>query len=318
MRTDKASRACDGGMSSRGTDPTARRLDLVVVGHANLDRFLTVSSLPGRDRTVPVTGDQTRLGGTAVNVARAAAASGVRTGLVTRVGGDFPEAFLHQLDGEGIDLAGVERVPPSVSSTCFIVEDGRGEQMTLIDQGPMADASAAPVPAGLLGEATWVHLTTADPAFVLKVRDAAHRAGCRVAVDPAQEIHYRWTATRLRRLLDGAEVLFGNRSEIARAVALTRSGGPAGLTDLVPLVVMTDGARGARAFTRTGVVRVGGLRLRRLRQVTGAGDAFRGGFYGGWFRGERLPACLRRGVVSATRWMARGGADSRARRRSLR
>ncbi len=294
-------------MAPSPPDPAARRLDLVVVGHANLDRFLRVPALPAPDRTVPVTSDETRLGGTAVNIARSAASWGVATGLVSRVGEDFPPAFLRQLADEGIDVSGVEKVPRVVSSTCFIVEDGRGAQMTLIDQGPMADAAAAPVPRAQFASAGWVHLTTADPAYTLRLRDAARRAGLRIAVDPAQEIHYRWDARRFGRLVEGAEILFGNRSEIARAVELAGVGSAAALTDLVPLVVMTDGVRGARAYTRTGEVRTASRPLRRFRQVTGAGDAFRGGFYAGWFAGEPLPGCLTAGARSAARWMADGG-----------
>ncbi len=302
-------------MVVRPSDSAARRPDLIVVGHANLDRFLRVAALPAPDRTVPVTADETRLGGTAVNLARSAAGWGVSTALVTRVGEDFPSAFLRQLADEGVDLSGVERVAGVPSSTCFIVEDGRGSQMTLIDQGPMADASAAALPRDLLASAGWVHLTTAEPDYALRIKRVARASGARITVDPAQEIHYRWDAARFRRLVDGAEILFGNRSEIVRAVELTGVRSPSALTDLVPLVVMTEGARGARAYTRTGEVRTAGRPLRRFRQVTGAGDAFRGGFYAGWFAGQPLAACLTAGARSASRWMATGGPRPRGRGR---
>lgn len=299
-------------------DPSVRPLDLVVAGHANLDRFLRVPHLPRPDRTVPVTSDTTCLGGTAVNLARSAAGRGVRTGLVTRVGPDFPEAFRRQLEAEGIDLRGVESVGEGTSSTCFIVEDGRGGQMTLIDQGPMADGSGAVIPEAVLASASWVHLATGAPAYLHRLRVAARRAGARVAVDPAQEIHYRWDGAGLRRLLDGAEILFGNRSEIERAADLLGASTPASLTETVPLVVMTEGARGARAFTRRGVVRARAVPVRRMRQVTGAGDAFRGGFYAAWIAGQPLGACLAWGARVAARWMADGGppAVTSRRRRS--
>ncbi|MCI4320877.1 MAG: PfkB family carbohydrate kinase, partial [Thermoplasmata archaeon] len=67
--------------------------DLLVAGHTIIDRYWDVASLPQRDRTVPVEGVRVRLGGTAANIARAAAGRGLRTALVGRVGDDFPEEF---------------------------------------------------------------------------------------------------------------------------------------------------------------------------------------------------------------------------------
>ncbi|MCI4324808.1 MAG: PfkB family carbohydrate kinase [Thermoplasmata archaeon] len=277
--------------------------DLLVVGHTVIDRYWHVPSLPVRDRTVPV--DQVRvvLGGTAANIARAAAARGIRTGLVSRVGDEFPKEFRSELARAGIDLRGLETVRGSASPTCLIVEDGRGGQMTLIDQGPMGDESSAVLPVRLLPSYPWVHLTTGDPAFQLRVLRAARAVGARVAADPAQEIHYRWKSGPLRQFLTGSEIFFGNESETAAAVRLTRSGRVGNLTRLVPLVVVTRGRRGARAYSRSGTTDVPGRLPRPLRQVTGAGDSFRGGFYGAWLRGAPLADALSDGVAAATAWI---------------
>ena len=241
-------------------------LDLWVVGHTNLDQFLRVRQLPQPDRTVPITGRETRLGGTAANIALASAAWGVRTGLISRVGPDFPPELRQRLSGAGIDLRGLDTVPATPSSACFIAEDGRGGQMTLIDQGPMGDAVPYRVPERLLADAPWVHLTTGSPRFLLALKASALRAGARVAVDPAQEIHYRWNRRDLIGLLSGAEILFGNHHEIDRVRSLVGARRVDELLERVPLVVRTDGADGATAFRRTGVVRVAADRPRRLRQ----------------------------------------------------
>jgi nucleoside kinase len=274
-----------------------------VVGHTVIDRFWHVPSLPQRDRTVPVASIRVALGGTAANIARACAARRIRTGLVSRIGDDFPKEFLRELVRAGIDLSGLETVRNDRSPTCLIVEDGRGGQMTLIDQGPMGDESHARLPSGLIARYPWVHLTTGDPDYQLRFLAAARSAGARVAADPAQEIHYRWKSEPLRRLLLGSEILFGNEAEVTAAVRLTRVGRVDRLTRLVPLVVMTRGRRGVRAYSRSGSVAVPGRAPRRLRQVTGAGDSFRGGFYAAWLRGAPVKEALADGVEAATRWI---------------
>jgi nucleoside kinase len=285
---------------------TPRRLDLLVAGHVNLDHFLHADQLPTLERTVPLTGRETALGGTAGTIARAAARAGVRVGLISRVGPDLPREYSQRLEHEGIDLTGVEVVKGALTPACYIFEDGRGHQMTAIDQGPMGDPRGATIPTELLRSASWLHLTTGMPQYQLRLKSAARRLGLRVAVDPAQELHYLWKCAPLEELLSGAEILFGNVAEFARIRALLGVRSDEALLDRVPLLVRTEGARGACAISRTGTVRVASVRVRGKAKVTGAGDAFRGGFYGAFFRGSELPAALEAGCRAAADWMRRG------------
>jgi sugar/nucleoside kinase (ribokinase family) len=279
------------------------RLDLLVSGHTNVDRFLSVRTLPDPDRTVPVLDVRVELGGTAANLALAASHWGVRTGIVSRVGPDFPEAFARALREVGIDLRGLERVRGERTPTAYIVTSRRESQLTLIDQGAMANASNARLRTRLLASARWVHLTTGDPDHQLRIQAECRRLGRPVAVDPAQEIHYRWDRRRLRALLSGAEILFGNTHEIRRAIALLGVSGISGLLETVPLVVETRGTEGAAAHSRVGSVRRPAERPSRIQGLTGAGDAFRGGFYAGWLSGQPLDRSLVAALRSARCWI---------------
>jgi sugar/nucleoside kinase (ribokinase family) len=187
--------------------------------------------------------------------------------------------------------------------TCYTVEDQRGGQRTMIDQGPMADDGGPYTQGPSPADCAWVHLTTGPPSAHLELAARARAAGARVAIDPAQEIHYRWNAPKFRRLLATAEVLFGNRSEIARAEELAGVRSPAALLERVPLIVRTEGAQGATAFSRAGALHVAARAARRRRTIVGAGDAFRGGFYAGWFAGRPLEECLGAGARAATGWV---------------
>ncbi len=284
-----------------------RDRELLVSGHVNVDRFLELPEFPAPDRTVPVRRQRVVLGGTAGNIARAAARLGVRTGLLARVGEGFPPEFRRTLAREGIDLRGLIDVPGQWTPTAFILEDSRHRQRTLIEQGAMGDGVAGRAAARpWLREYAWLHLTTGPPDLQLSLLEAARRHRIRVAADPAQEVHYRWDAARLRRLVAGSEVLFGNRSEIARIVRRLRVERPEDLLADVPLVVRTEGGGGVTAFSRAGTVHVPSRRARRIVTVVGAGDGFRGGFYAAWFRGEPLDRCLRAGTEAAARTLEHG------------
>jgi sugar/nucleoside kinase (ribokinase family) len=286
-------------------DPLRNRpRDLLVAGHINVDEFLRVDEFPAADRTVPVVAHRAELGGTATTIALTASRYGVATGLVARLGPGFPPEFLARLRAGQVDLRGIETITGRTTPTCYIMEDRGGGQRTLIDQGAMSDAPPHRFRVGAwISEYAWVHLTTGPPVALLELQARAHRAGLHVAADPGQETHYRWAAGRLRRLVRGAEIFWGNRSEIERACGLLQVAGPSGLLALVPMVVRTEGVRGATAFTPVGAVHVGARRPRRVRSVVGAGDAFRGGFYAAWFSGQRLRECLTAGTRAAARWM---------------
>jgi sugar/nucleoside kinase (ribokinase family) len=257
--------------------------------------------------------EETLLGGTAANIARAAARLGVRTRLVSDVGTDFPDSFENQLVADGVDVAGLRRVPGAVTPTAHILEGPGGEQMTLFRPGAMDSGESLPEVDPLLEGISWVHLTTGSPTFQLRIKEAARRRGLRVAVDPAQEVHYRWDRPKMRQLLQGAEILFGNDHEIARVVELVGETSVRALLTRVSLIVVTQGRRGARAYSRTGTARASAVSIRHPNRITGAGDAFRGGFYSAWFGGESLTECLSEGNRSAAEWI-RGAGPPRSQR----
>jgi sugar/nucleoside kinase (ribokinase family) len=280
----------------------------LVSGHINVDRFLRVQRFPARDRTVPILGERTLLGGTAATIARVAARYGVTTGLVSRLGDGFPPTFWKALRTAQIDLSAVETVAGEPTPTCYILEDERHDQRTLIQQGPMATAAMARISAQALSTYTWLHLTTGNPRWHLALAAAARKQGTRIAADPAQEIDYLWDRGTLRRLLNGAEILFGNRHEVQRALRLLGLRRVTDLLELVPLIVRTEGREGATAFSRIGSVEVSATPARHVVSLVGSGDAFRGGFYAGWFAGEDLSHCLTAGTRAAARWIERGSA----------
>jgi sugar/nucleoside kinase (ribokinase family) len=286
-------------------DPLQNRpRDLLVAGHVNVDEFLRVARFPLQDRTVPVMSRRAELGGTATNIALTAARYGVVTGIVARLGAGFPPEFRATLKAAKVDLRGVETFLRRTTPTCYIVEDTRGGQRTLIDQGAMSDGPPTRFHLGRwLAEYSWLHITTGPPVALLALQRAARASGLHVAADPGQEIHYRWDAAPLRRLLQASELLWGNRSEIARMTSLLGLRKPEALLQHVPVVVRTEGKDGATAFARTGAVHVPARRPRQVRSVVGAGDAFRGGFYAAWFAGQRLKECLTAGERAAVRWL---------------
>jgi len=63
------------------------------------------------------------------------------------------------------------------------------------------------------------------------------------------------------------------------------------------VVIVTMGSKGSVAYTREGLVRIPRVPPTRVVDVTGAGDAYRAGFYAGLSRGYDVRRC---GILGST------------------
>src|SRR5207247_6353839 len=136
-----------------------------------------------------------------------------------------------------------------------------------------------------------VHLGEGRPLYYLRIAKLAEVLGRTIAFDPSQEIHYVYTARLFRELLRRSTYFFGNEAEIARAKRFLRVTSTAGLVKFAPFIVVTMGARGSAVYTREGRIRIPRVPPTRVVDVTGAGDAYRAGFYAGLSRGYDMRRC---------------------------
>ena len=260
-------------------------------GHVVLDHILTVPRLPRPDTSVGILDRQRYFGGTAGNLARAAGRLGVRTSLASFVGRDFPADYRLALRKDGVDLRDLRIVPGHATPQAWVFSDGRGHQMTVIDQGPWNLGERLPVLRHSVRDVEVVHLGTGRPAYYAKVAALAEDLGRPLDFDPAQEISYLYDRRSFRDLFRRTRYFFGNEHEVALAMRYT---GATSLRDLlrpVEAVIVTRGARGSRVVTPDGKIDIPAVRPRRVVEITGAGDAYRAGFYAGLARGYDLRRC---------------------------
>ncbi len=260
-------------------------------GHVVLDYIVTVPRLPRPNTSIQILDRQRYFGGTAGNLARAAARLGLATSLASFVGPDFPDDYWEALAREGVDLRDLRKIPAHTTPTAWVFSDRRGDQMAIIDQGPMKDAARRPVLRHSVRDVELVHLGTGRPEYYAKVADYAEDLGRAVSFDPSQEIHYVYDARLFRRLMARADYFFGNEAEIAAAKRFMRVTSTQGLLRHAAVVVATLGAKGSVVFTRERRHRIPRVRPRRVVDVTGAGDAYRAGFYAGLAHGYDPRRC---------------------------
>ncbi|MEK6975722.1 MAG: carbohydrate kinase family protein [Candidatus Thermoplasmatota archaeon] len=275
---------------------------LAVCGHSNLDVLLRVKDLPQPGQSTPVIERRVARGGNGSNIASHAATLGVPVRLWSRVGDDFPDDWRLDLERLGVDLTHMAVVPGATTPTCFIFTDLLDRQCFAIDGGPMAAMAQSPPGPGLvegLAPGGWLHVSTGDPLAYAPVIDAARQAGVRIALDPGQEMSFRYDARSLAGLLAWCDILFLNEAELRVACGLLGLSSAEELVAQVPAVVVTRGEKGASLYRRDErTVHAPAFAVDRIVDPTGAGDAFRAGWYAALMQNHPLSEALRWGQAA--------------------
>ena len=268
--------------------------DLVVLGNLLVD---DVVLRDGRTRM----GEP---GGAVLYAALGAALWGIRVGVVSVRGDDYPSAPLETMAARGVDLAGVRPLGRPGLRTWLLYEDRRRQVVHHLDRPSHAEVS--PGPADIPTEwrsARGFHLAPM-PADVQQALVAAlGGVPALLSLDPY--LLFRADALpAFRTLVPAVDVFFVSEDEdemgetalLALARARTR------------FLLWKRAARGGRLWdVRQKTFVDWAARAEAVRDPTGAGDAFAGGFLAGLLLGEGPGPALQRGVVSASFALAENG-----------
>lgn len=277
--------------------------DLVVLGNLLVDDVVFED---GRTRMA-------QPGGAVLYAALGASLWGVRVGVASWRGDDYPGAALEALEARGIDLAGVLPLAGPSLRTWLLYEGRRRQVVHRLDRPSHAAVSptADRLPAAWRA-ARALHLAPM-PMDVQRgiVAALAGAPGTQLSLDPYVLLRPD-TLEAWRPVLAGVDALFLSEDELElegarddpepalRALAAGRLG----------RVVFKRGARGGLIYqAREDRVFEWPARAGQVVDPTGAGDAFAGGLLAGWLRGESTPKALARGVVSASFAIEEWGPD---------
>ena len=283
------------------------RARVCVLGSANMDLVVFADRAPASGETVAGRRFVTIPGGKGANQAIAAARAGGEVSMVGAVGADpYGDEIRAALAGAGVGVEGVARVETTTGTAHILVEDSGDNSIVVVPgaNGTVHDPVAG-LDAALEGaEFLLLQLELPMDAVVAGAR-AAHAHGVKVVLTPAP------ASPLPPDLLDNVDLLVPNEHE---AGILTGKDAPeaaaSALLDVVPEVVVTLGARGARWLRRDG----GGDHLPaprvEVRDTTAAGDTFVGALAVALGEGRPMPAALRWAGAAAALSVQREGAST--------
>jgi sugar/nucleoside kinase (ribokinase family) len=264
-------------------------LDLVVLGNLLVDDVV----LPdGRTRMAEP-------GGAVLYVALGAWLWGLRVGIVSVRGDEYPAEALQTLAERGIALDGVAPLGRPGLRTWLLYEGARRRVVHRLDGPTHAEMSPTPeaIPAGWR-DARAFHLAPmpfdVQQALVTALPSGDGRL---VSLDPYVLLRPD-TLAEWQELLSRIDALFLSEDEMELE-------GPDALRGLtggrLKTVVFKQGAAGGALFDAT-TARLVPWRPRAAAVVdpTGAGDVFAAGVLAGWLRGESHERAIERGIVGAS------------------
>lgn len=237
------------------------------------------------------------LGGSASFIARAAAYFTRNVSVVAVVGHDFPAHYLTEMDALGIDVTGVERRDGQTFHWSGKYSDDLSSRETL-DTRLGVFATFQPKLAAVHRRAELVFLGNIDPVLQLDVVEQTE-APLLVALDTmnfwigGKRAELGKTLSRVNTLLlnDEEARQLAEEHNLRKAAARILKMGPSS-------VVIKRGDAGALLFHGGGVFGVPALPLEDVRDPTGAGDTFAGGFMGYLaYAGNLAPATVRTAMI---------------------
>jgi len=237
------------------------------------------------------------LGGSASFIARAAAYFTRDVSVIAVVGDDFPQAHINEMDELGIDTSGVERKAGETFHWAGKYSDDLSSRETL-DTRLGVFATFEPRLAAQHRKADLVFLGNIHPTLQRDVLEQTERPAL-VALDTmnfwigGHRAELMKTLARVNTLLVNDEEArqLAEEHNLCKAAARILEMGPSS-------VVIKRGDAGALLFYQGGVFGVPALPLPDVRDPTGAGDSFAGGFMGYLaYAGDLEPKTVRTAMI---------------------
>ncbi len=284
--------------------------DVSVVGELNLD--LILYGLPENlqlEREILANNLSITLGSSSAIFAHNLALLGNSVGFSSSIGGDpLGEICLERLRESGVDLSGVRRFSEKITGLSVILPQGK-ERYILTYSGTMSEMSAADLDLNYVFGAKHLHLSSyflqkaMQPGLVELFRQAKGR-GLSTSLDTNDDPENRWS-NEIHSLLKHVDLLLLNEHEACKLSGVEDpSRAVAALAEVVPMVVMKRGERGAVARLGKQEFIAAPPKVEMVDAV-GAGDSFDAGFVHQYIRGASIEDCLRfanvAGALSTTR-----------------
>ncbi len=215
-------------------------------------------------------------GGVAANIAYTMRLLGGDPVILATVGHDFGD-YRRWLEEQGLSTEQIIEYPDELTATFFVSTDLDQNQIANFYTGAMVRAREVSLVDRGLGNASLVLISPNDPIAMLNYAQECKQLGIPYAYDPSQQIA-RLSGEDLQQSIPGASFLLCNEYELAMVQSKT-GWSLDEIREQVKMLVLTLGKRGSVLYQGDETIPVPVAHLEHIDDPTGAGDAYRGGFF---------------------------------------
>jgi len=271
--------------------------DIVSVGHFAIDSIF----LPDKDMPFVV------LGGSVAYVSFAARRLDATVSVVSKVGDDFPNAYMWWLEQEGIDLSGVIKVE-NASTTRFELkynDDLSNRKLQLKNKAPAITVDDLPKAV----KAKTIHIAPIAGEVTYEVVKELKNHADLLSFEPQglvrnfdEEGKVTHGSLTDKRILELVDIYKSSLNEIKAVTSLSRLNSAINTVHDygVETVIVTLGMKGAVLSVEKTIYNIPAYKSEKIVDPTGAGDVFIGGFLTEYIHGENSLWCACVGSAAAS------------------
>jgi sugar/nucleoside kinase (ribokinase family) len=258
-----------------------------------------------------------RSGGSAANTIAGLASFGAKCGFIGRVAADqFGGIFRHDIRSLGVayETPPADDGEPTARCLIFVTPDGERTMNTFL--GASVNFTPADLEPSLIEQASIVYLEgylfdriEAKDAFKEAAR-LARKSGAKVALTLSDAFCVDRHRADFRELIrQGTDIVFANEKEITSLYEVNSfaEAADAALADC-ELAVLTRSEEGSVIVANGETIAIAPEPVRKVVDVTGAGDLYASGFLYGLTQGLPLPTCGKLGSLAAAEVIGHIGA----------
>lgn len=272
--------------------------DIVCAGHFCIDSII----LPNRKAPYVI------LGGSVAYVSLAAKNLGASVSVISKIGSDFPKAYIWWLSQEGIDLSGVARISESKTTSFELKYNNDLSRRSLRLTNKAKSITVEDLPNSI--EAKAIHIAPVANEIPYEVAEKLKYYAEFLSLDPQGLVrifdengNVSYSALSNKRILELVNIYKSSleeieavtgRRELKSAIMAVHDFG-------VETVIVTLGMKGAVLSIEGTLDNIPAYKPNKVVDPTGAGDAFMGGFLAEYVQGEdsHWCACVGSAVASA-------------------
>lgn len=258
---------------------------VTLVGHSAYDYIFTVVDYPRINHSSYIVKWKKCYGGGAANIAVGIAKLGEKSRLYTIAGRDF-KRYENYLSRQGVETILHRSKKETAKAYIFNKE---GKQKMYFYWGASEEMENMPPI-----RSKFLHIAPCHPALAMKMAEKAEY----IAFEPGQDLK-KFSKEDLLYIMEKADIIFCNETELKQIEKIADLKGKE--------VIVTFGRRGSMIYKNK--ERIPSIPAKTV-DATGAGDAYKAGFWSAFMKGYELKDCCRIGAVVSSFVVEKFGAQN--------